>query len=1079
MRVCERFVRALMVVAVAYGILSGNANAQSAGPSGAPVTVSPTDLSFGVPTGTSPAVSAPQTVTVNIQGQGTVTFTGAATGNGDFAINGNSCTGTLTAPTTCQVSVVFTASAAPLTTLESATLTIASNASPATLSVPMNGAYGAIELFGALNINPSLFTGTTWPSSPGNPVSSTTIALACSATPIHATLSSTPDGSKNVFQDNTMRFIDTPASSGSPVQTLNVCLNGDPQFGGFGGFPQGTTNCFQSAYEQAVNNYPGQNPDLAQFPVGQGGPGSFIAQYGVPVIDVSSLLVPGNQSVKVELDDAGGELGAASLHLVTNCTLAGVVPGGSITGNPVNNNDPTSQTQTFAFDNGGGQNISFTTSTQTAQSAGTVTIPNGTVPIVTDIGIPQQLFSQLVTGSSAAPAVCLRLTGETDSLGQAMCKGYLIQCQDPTTKKISGDNCVPTASTVRNLLDITRFESPDAAANTNFLGTACDNATGADCAATVINGSSTTLIGPGLLLGSDGWLCKAGDNLTTCTSQDLNTQTPTSPASYTAANCVLTGSIAGDLCPLDTLTEFLGAADPVHGSTTTGKNSIFVPVVNMPLPFTTITSSNINGNGWANSGNVAVTFTSNAANYSAATPVPNGFTQASPYSFTYGVAPATATIPDTTFPISTDTTNLNPIGANANFGPPLCGANTPLTFPTNASFTEMPGVYNVHYFTTDCAMTEELLFNPTAAQQQDATANWASFRTLSFGVDATAPILTCNQTPTGPNANSHGWYTTNVAVACSATDERSGFSTSTSPVANTNGTVLQGALSTNLPTASTSVGPGAANPAAPIAAQSVQDLAGNTASQGPYSFSIDEANPTISAKFNVSGSAFSVGQNVNVTLTCKDTGSGVGACGGQPVSCPSAPTLGSATFIVNALPINTTAGAVGPHTLNAVDCAGNVSGSINYTVAFGSAELAIATLPNPQSSVKTGSNLTYKTFVLNIGPNAASNVVVTNTIPANTSYVSAISGVVSCSLAGCNDLTTGSSCIVNANVVTCSTPTIKPILSGLSGFVIKLVVKVSAPATVKSITDTATVSSANPDPIKGDNTATVTTKVTQ
>jgi uncharacterized repeat protein (TIGR01451 family) len=1084
MRVCERFVRALMVVAVAYGMLSVNAEAQTS-PSGASATVSPTDLSFGVPTGTpvvSPATfpqSAPQTVTVNIQGQGTVTFGVVGTTNNDFAINGNSCTGMLTAPTTCQVSVVFNASAAPANTLETATLTIASDASPATLSVPMNGAYGAIELFGALNINPSLFSGTTWPGSFGKPVSSTTVALSCTA-PIVATLSSTPDGNNKVFQDNTIRFVDTPASSGSPVETLNVCRNGDTQFGGFSHFPAGTTNCFQPAYEHDVNNYPGQNPDLAQFPLNQGGVGSFIANYGVPVIDVSSLLVSGKQAVTVELDDAGGELGAASLHLVTNCTLAGVVPGGSITGNPVTKNNPTSQTQTFAFDTGGGQNISFTTSTQTAQSAGTVTVPDGTVPIVTDIGIPQQLFSQLVAGTSAAPAVCLRLTGETDSFNNAMCKGYLIQCQSPSGT-VSGDNCVPTASSVRNLLDITRFESPDAAPNTNFLGTACQFATGSNCAATVLdNTTASTLIGPGLLLGSDGWLCAPGATLTTCKSQEPTTQTANDPNHpvYTAANCVLTGSIATDLCPLDTLTEFLGAADPVHGSTTTGKNSIFVPVVNMPLPFSTITSSNINGNGWANTGNVMVNFSSNAANYSAATPIPNGFAPAPPYSFTYGVALATATIPDTTFPVPGDTTNLNPNGANPKFGPPLCGANTPLTFPTNASFGEGPGVYTVHYFTTDCAMAEELVFNPTMKQQKDPNANWASFRTLSFGVDTVAPILTCNQTPTGPNAGSHGWYTTNVSLSCSATDENSGFSSSTTPIASTNGTVLQGALATTLTTFTTGVTVGTANPAVAIPAQIATDLAGNNATQPASTISIDESAPSITAKYNVSGTTFSVGQNVNVTLTCKDTGSGVASCGGQPVSCSTAPTLGSASFTVSNLPIDTTAASIGSHTFNAVDCAGNPSGSISYTVAFGSAELAIATLPN-SASVKSGNNLTYKTFVLNIGPNAASNVVVINTLPSNSTYVSAISGIVSCTLAGCNDLTTGSMCSVSATAVTCTTPTIKPILSGLSGFVIKLVVKVSAPASVKSITDTATVSSSNPDPIKGDNTATVTTKVTQ
>ncbi len=168
-----------------------------------------------------------------------------------------------------------------------------------------------------------------------------------------------------------------------------------------------------------------------------------MATYGVPVIDISGLLGPGTQALTVELDDAGGDLGAATLHLVTNCSLAGAVPGGTITGNPINQNNPSSQTQTFTFDNGGGQNIGFTTSTSTAQQSGTVTIPTNTVPIFTDIGIPQQLFSQLVAGTSAGPAVCLRLTGEIDAIRPAMCKGYLIQCQDPTTKTISGANCVP------------------------------------------------------------------------------------------------------------------------------------------------------------------------------------------------------------------------------------------------------------------------------------------------------------------------------------------------------------------------------------------------------------------------------------------------------------------------------------------------------------------------------------------------------------------------------------------------------------------------------------------------------------
>lgn len=1089
MRVCKMFVRALAGLVIAGGMWGASANAQT-------LTVSPTDLSFGVPTGTSPAVSAPQTVTVNIQGQGAVTFSGASTGNSDFAVNGNSCTGTLAAPTTCQVSVVFTASQSPAATLETATLTISSSTPAATLSVPMNGAFGAIEIFGALNINPSLISDVTWDRQhpiAGVPVSSNTVALSCPApaTSISAKLSSTPNGSGNVFQDNTMRLVVTPSGQ-SAQDTLNVCLNGDTSFHNFP-FPPGTTNCFQQPYEGAVGGYIGQNPDLAGFPNHQGAPGTFIAQYGVPVIDIKSFLVAGNQSVTIELDDAGGDLGAATLHLVTNCTLAGTVPGGSITGNPVSQNDPTSQTQTFTFDNGGGQNIGFTTSTSTAQQQHTVTIPDGTVPIVTDIGIPQNLFSQLVKGTSAAPAVCLRLTGETDAFGAAMCKGYLIQCQSPgLNPTVSGNNCVPDASSARNLLDIARFESPDAPANgTNFLGTACDFATGGtDCAATNLGAPTPTLIGPGMLLGSDGWLCAPGTgDLTTCTNQELTTHTTNTGNNYAAGNCILTGSLTGNLCPLETLTQFEGAADPVHGSTTSGKNSIFVPVVNMPKPYTTTsTSPAINNNGWVNNTAVTVDFTSNAANYTAATPAPNNFTQAAPYSLTYGITTVTPTskVPDTTYPVSGDTTNWSSI-ANQNFGTqtpgqPLCSANTPLSFQSSAALVETPGVYTLHYFTTDCALTEELLFNPQGTQLTDPTANWASFRTLTFGVDNSAPVLAaCTLSPSAPNG-ANSWYITSVTASCNATDDLSGFAPG-NPVTNTNGAVMQGSTSTTLTPISDSVGAGAQIPS-----QFIKDLADNTSNVvGPYPTPIDNAAPTFSVQFSAAGTNFTVGQNVTAKFNCADTISGLAVCGNQTFACPSAPSVNPLTFANGTgIPINTSAALVGiPQKLNAVDCAGNVStASVTYTVSLGSVELAIANVPNPLLSVKSGNNLTYKIFVLNLSGNTASNIVVTDTIPANTQYVSAMSGIVSCTFSGCNDLTTGSLCSVSGtggpgSVVTCTTPTVKPILPGLTGYVIKLVVKVSAPASVKSISDTATVTSSNPDTNRNDNTVTVTTKVTQ
>ena len=733
------------------------ANAQAA----PPVSASPTDLSFGIPTGTTPAVSAAQQITLTLSGQAPITFTGANSGASavpvsvptDFIVNGNSCTGTITPPNTCQISVYFSDSVAPQSTLETATLTISYtiNAVPGAVTVPMNGAYGAIELFGAININPSVFPGLTWPQSAGNPVKTASINLSCPTTgPLQALLSSTPDGLSNVFQDNTIQITDTIQKPSTVVTTTNVCYGGDPNFEGFTGFPAGTTNCFQTSYESAAASYFGQNPDLAT--AGDGGPGSFVATYGVQPIDLQSagageilfynpVVQPGSQTLTVQLTDAGGDLGAATLHLVTNCTQTGITPGGTITGNPITGGNVASQTQTFVFDNSPGQNISFTTSEAVAIQQGTVGAPNGTVPQVSDFGIPQEMFHQLVTGTSAAPAVCLRMTGERDPVTQQkLCKAFMLVCVNPATGQASGDNCVSGNDTARNLYDSAQFDSPDAPvpmgpSPQNYLSpnasvNACGNlGAGITCAPGT---------GPGLLLGSDNWLTLTNDQ-------------------YSSQNCSFIGTLSGDLCPLDTLTQFRGAADPLPGGRTSGRNTIYVAVVNKPLPSTNASIAG-QANGWVTSPNVAANFTSKAATY---TPGPNNppcppvtcnFVTAAPYSLTYGISSASVPVPDPTYAVPGDLSNPNAFTA-ANFAAPLCNAGgiTPSSFSSNALFGGLAdGLYNLHYFTTDCALTEELRFNPSQAQLTDPAANWASFPTLLFGVDSIAPTITASFSEASP-----------------------------------------------------------------------------------------------------------------------------------------------------------------------------------------------------------------------------------------------------------------------------------------------------------------------------------------
>jgi len=1037
------------------------------------VGASPTDVSFGVPFASptpSPATSAAQTVTVNLTGTTPISFTSVSvTGPNasDFAANTGNCTGTINpaVTTSCQIVVTFTASLAPATTLETANLVVVTNGTPATLTVPMNGAYGAIELFGALNTNPSLFSGVTWPQSAGNPVKTTTINLSCPAgVPFKAVLSSTPDGNGNLFQDNTLQVVNTV--NGTPTTTSNVCNGGDPNFQGFTGFPAGTSNCFQQSYEGAAGNSGifGNNPDL---PLAALNNASIAQVYGIKPIDLQNttnlypaILQGGSQSLTVQLIDAGGDLGASTVHLVTNCTPAGVTPGGSIAGNPVTS-DPSSQTQTFAFDTAPGQNISITSSDANSGVANT----SGVVPVVTDFGIPQAQFNQLVAGTSAAPAVCLRLAGEVDSMGNALCKGYLIQCFNKNTNTTTGDNCVTGADQLRTLFDTAQFASPDAPEGQgNYLtAISCKKIVGPS--GTCAPSGPGQLIGAGILLGSDNWLTLTGGN-------------------YSVSNCSFgnTGTLQNTVfCPLDTLTQFKGAADPYAGSTTTGRNSIFVPVANMPLPYTAASMNN-STNGWVKTGSPTAAFVSNPATYPATPPatIPggNGFSPAPIYSLTYGLTPLGTAVPDTTFPVPGDTTNLN-TNANPNFGPPACPSNGNMgTTVPGGAFTSpgnflglADGIYNIHYFATDCAFTEELLFLPT--NTTDPTANWASFEVLSFGVDTGIPQLTwCNTTPSAAfGSGLTAWYASNVTETCSWNDPQnggfaSGFGSGTGTTGAPN--VLQGSLTTTTSGVTTA---GWVAGAFPIAAQSVTDLAGNTSAIVPAaSFNIDMQPPTISP-IGGGGATYTVGGSpATITFSCNDfLGSGIAGCAatGLPVSGVTGPTCMQTTELwtctASVTPI---AGNVGSYTINvtSTDNVGNAAppmyASLKIVYASTQANMLFTQLP---ALAIPGRTLQLYIAAADFSPAKTPTVVyggaasITMTMPSGTlsGSASALYASVNCSSFPCTDTpSSGAPCVTstmtsgNTTTVTvsCTLGTLYDAFTTRSGDVIRVTLPIAPKA---------------------------------
>ncbi len=725
-----RLIALIVVVCCLVGVGGQVAQAETATPT---VTVSPGDLSFGVPVGTpmtgSPLglYSAQQTVTVAITGSQPVALTSVSVSGSnasDFLVTLNSCTGTFTPPAACQVGVTFKSTlAAGL--LETGTLSISSTGNPSPLTVALNGAFGAIELFSALNVNKSLFGDVTWqrdPATAGEPVKNTTVTLSCPASPT-AVLSSTPDGVSNVFQDNTIQVADTVSSEGGPITTTttNVCYGGDPQFLGFTGFPAGTSNCFKTPYEGAVTQFVGQNPDLATATITETTV-SLVPVYGVQPLDLMAppegtvygpVLVPGTQQLNVQLVDAGGFLGAATLHLVTNCTSSGVQTGGTITGNPINSGDPASQTPQFTFDATTGQHIAL--SANYLALAGTPQIATNTVPASFDTGLTQTQFATMVAGTSAGPAVCMRLSGELAADGVTpLCKAITLECTNgdltnPNRNTPAGVNCPQQlANGPRNLLFTAAFDTPDP-----------------------INIAPGT--GPGFLMGQDNWAA-SGPN-----SQP-------SPIPCTFGTDPTADPLANQLCPQDTLTSFIGG-DPNSGGTTRTTNSTFIPVLNMPLPITlpVVTSANIFG--WQRDPTtVKVKFFSSPAIYPFFfnfNPLPaNGFTAAPIQSVTFGTTAAGVPVPDTTLPISTDPILYNPGGIG---GVSTCPLTAGGIFTTSATITSdtstgLPlteGRYNLHFFATDCASTEELRFTPKSSP----TANWASFKTVPIRIDMTKPTI--------------------------------------------------------------------------------------------------------------------------------------------------------------------------------------------------------------------------------------------------------------------------------------------------------------------------------------------------
>jgi Big-like domain-containing protein len=206
-------------------------------------------------------------------------------------------------------------------------------------------------------------------------------------------------------------------------------------------------------------------------------------------------------------------------------------------------------------------------------------------------------------------------------------------------------------------------------------------------------------------------------------------------------------------------------------------------------------------------------------------------------------------------------------------------------------------------------------------------------------VDITPPSVSC--TPPLPVV---GWVSTNVVVACTASDSGSGL---------TNPSNASFSLST-------SVFPGTETTLAETETRLICDLAGNCAPAGPYGpFMIDRRQPAIVIDDPDDGAVFILGAVIPASYTCDDgEGSGVASCTG---SVPS----GSA--------IDTTTAGAKTFTINASDRVGNPSSlTVTYSVVAPLTPSAITVVAQPNPSI-IGQSVTVTATVTGSTPTGTVN----------------------------------------------------------------------------------------------------------
>jgi uncharacterized repeat protein (TIGR01451 family) len=395
-------------------------------------------------------------------------------------------------------------------------------------------------------------------------------------------------------------------------------------------------------------------------------------------------------STNGDVTDTGGNGINVTVYALAGLPT-GTNEGGTQTGTPINPDVPGSLTQTFHFGGaeGSGQVNDYTFDYSNANAQDTLTVQPGTTPIITDTQITPANWAGMVFGTPFATTVCIPITGANGN-----CASKKQVCTTTAIPTPLGSNCPQSSQT--NILFSSVFDAPAFPPGTIFGATeATDDWTGGAC---------------------------------------------TFPAGEPEN---------GKSCPQNTLKSFTGPGQYTGRRGAESTNSTGVIYSNLIPPTTTVTGF-VNQAGWSNSANPMGAFTGNPPQLPV--PNPNNMTDPPVTSVTYGVDNLPADTPNlhpTDLPIAGDIVIPNPLPCPVtlnNTQQPSFGPN-PVTLGPFADGS----THQLHYFTTDCATTEELKFT------RDAAGNWSTnFNTLTVNVDLTKPVISSGPTLSPAPANNNG-----------------------------------------------------------------------------------------------------------------------------------------------------------------------------------------------------------------------------------------------------------------------------------------------------------------------------------